>query len=215
MFKNTPKQDRTNVRTATGLERKYNFGNQSEKVESAMQSAEQASSNLSELENSAKSQFKELNEFKNSADAQISTLNEFKASAEEQLAELNSGVRNCVQTWVYSREPSLSNAPANEWLTDDEKNEHIGDFYFDTVAKKFYVFINTGNSYAWVYAIGSEELYNITFYDSDEVVIATYSIKQGDSIKPPIENVNWVDEHLNPVTFPFTPTADTIFYLWN
>lgn len=187
MLKNTPKQDRANVRTATGLERKYNLGSQSEKAETAKQSAERTSIGLTE----------------------------FKSSAEEQIAGLTSKLKKYVQTWVHSGVPSLSNMPASEWLTEDKRAEHSGDFYYNTGTGKLYVFNNAADTYAWTPVTADKELYNITFYDSDSTVIATYLIKPGDSIKSPIENAIWNDTFSNMMIFPFTPTGDTDFYLWN
>lgn len=58
-------------------------------------------------------------------------------------------------------------------------------------------------------AIKETESYNVTFYSEDGIVIASYIIKEGDAINPPITDVNWEDGNGEKVTFPYTPTEDS------
>ena len=36
-----------------------------------------------------------------------------------------------INTWTGAPAPTLSNYPANEWLTDTEMSKHVGDLYYD------------------------------------------------------------------------------------
>ena len=53
------------------------------------------------------------------------------------------------------------------------------------------------------------------FYDENNVVIAGYTIAQGDAINPPVADVNFVDSNGASVTFPYIPTSDTKLYISN
>lgn len=64
------------------------------------------------------------------------------------------------------------------------------------------------------YDLASKKTNLVTFYDESKVVIASYTIKQGDKLKPPITNVDWVNSRGVKVTFPYTPTSDTNLYIY-
>jgi hypothetical protein len=62
------------------------------------------------------------------------------------------------------------------------------------------------------YDLASKKTNLVTFYDESKVVISSYTIKQGDKIKPPID-ATWVNSRGVKVTFPYTPTSDTNLYI--
>lgn len=53
-----------------------------------------------------------------------------------------------INTWTGTPAPTLSNYPANEWLTDTEMSKHVGDLYYDGNSHA-YRFRNDGKGYYW------------------------------------------------------------------
>ena len=53
-----------------------------------------------------------------------------------------------INTWTGTPAPTLSNYPANEWLTDTEMSKHVGDLYYDGDSHT-YRFRNDGKGYYW------------------------------------------------------------------
>lgn len=53
-----------------------------------------------------------------------------------------------INTWTGTPVPTLSNYPANEWLTDTEMSKHVGDLYYDGDSHA-YRFRNDGKGYYW------------------------------------------------------------------
>lgn len=116
------------VRTAQDLERKYNFNLMEE-------SNKKNAENITSLN-------KDLQDFT----TQITT----------DIEDLQNQVDGNITSWFESGVPSLSNYPTNEWATDEEKNNHLGDLYYDQ---------NTGYSYRFTFING---IYNwIKLTDSD------------------------------------------------
>lgn len=63
---------------------------------------------------------------------------------------------------------------------------------------------------------GLENGYDVMFYDENNEGLAFYSIKQGHTINPPVYNCkNWQNTDGGVITFPYTPSADAIFYANN
>ena len=54
-----------------------------------------------------------------------------------------------ISTWFFIGVPTLSTEPANEWTTDTEKNNHIGDLYYDKSNGNTYQFIYANEEYSW------------------------------------------------------------------
>ena len=121
------KQDRAGVRTAQDLERKYNF--------SSMQKAAELS-----VEGINKT-----NE----------TLDQFIRETTEHIYNLQEELDGKVTTYYYSGEPSLSNAPTNEW-TEAEYENHIGDLYYDKETGHTYTFQATEGKYGWVQIVDTD-----------------------------------------------------------
>ena len=121
------KQDRAGVRTAQDLERKYNF--------SSMQKAAELS-----VEGINKT-----NE----------TLDQFIRETTENINNLQEELDGKVTTYYYSGEPSLSNAPTNEW-TEAEYENHIGDLYYDKETGYTYTFQATEGKYGWVQIVDTD-----------------------------------------------------------
>ena len=54
-----------------------------------------------------------------------------------------------IETWFGEEAPTLSNAPAKDWSSNTEKDNHLGDIYYDTVSGYGYRFSKTGSTYSW------------------------------------------------------------------
>lgn len=55
-----------------------------------------------------------------------------------------------IETWFYATAPTTSNAPASSWTTDNLKEMHLRDIYFDTNSGKSYRWAKEGTTYKWV-----------------------------------------------------------------
>ena len=89
------KQDRQGVRTPQDVERKYLLS-------------------LVGLEKAVKNNEDGLNKTQKS-------LEEFVTSTLGSIEELQSQIDGNITTWFYSGVPTLSNLPASEWTTDNQK----------------------------------------------------------------------------------------------
>ncbi len=54
-----------------------------------------------------------------------------------------------ISTWFFTGIPTISNTPASEWTTDEDKNNHIGDLYYDKANGNTYQFIYANETYEW------------------------------------------------------------------
>jgi hypothetical protein len=76
--------------------------------------------------------------------------------------DLQKQIDGAIETWFMTGVPTLQNAPANEWTTDDEKDKHIGDLYYDKT---------TGHGYRFMYD-DEEEVYLWTILTDEDVTEA-------------------------------------------
>lgn len=76
-------------------------------------------------------------------------LNNFVISTVGSIADLKKEIDGKVTTWYYSGEPKLTNEPANEWTTDEDKEAHTGDLYYDKATGYTYIFQNIEDTYQW------------------------------------------------------------------
>lgn len=65
------------------------------------------------------------------------------------IAELQNQVDGAIETWFYDGVPTLENAPAISWKTDNDKKIHLGDLYYDNKTGKAYRFAQDSNTYKW------------------------------------------------------------------
>lgn len=65
------------------------------------------------------------------------------------IAELQNQVDGAIETWFYDGVPTLENAPAISWKTDNDKKIHLGDLYYNNKTGKAYRFAKDGNTYKW------------------------------------------------------------------
>ena len=119
------------VRTAQDLERKYDLAG------------------IEKLKQDYNSQNQEIKEVNNE-------LKDFVSSVTETIGELQDQVDGNITTWFYSGVPTLQNEPASSWSTDEEKNNHLGDLYYDKETGYAYRFSLENNTYSWIKLIDSD-----------------------------------------------------------
>lgn len=119
------KQDMSGVRTAQDLERKYDLGS----IGQLKKNYELQKNSLTKVENE---------------------LNEFAKSTTKDIEELKNQVDGNITTWFSSGIPTIENYPANEWITDNDKNNHLGDLYYDNDTGKAYRFTKQDDDFFWI-----------------------------------------------------------------
>lgn len=117
-------RDKSGALTIEQLKRQYNLDNKK-----TLEAIEQQSNNLIKVEN-------ELNQY-----IDITT---------EQLELIQDQVDGNITTWFFSGVPTLQNNPAIEWNTTEEKNNHLGDLYYDSNTGYAYRFAYESDTYLWL-----------------------------------------------------------------
>ena len=67
----------------------------------------------------------------------------------KKIGELQNQVDGAIETWFYDGVPTLENAPAISWKTDNDKKIHLGDLYYNNKTGKAYRFAKDSNTYKW------------------------------------------------------------------
>jgi hypothetical protein len=126
------KQDTNGVRTAQDLERKYDF------------------SSLGKLNKNYELQKENLTKVEKE-------LNNFLKQITKNIVELQDQVDGNITAWFFSGVPFPSkdnleekNSPSSEWNDDDDKNNHLGDLYYDKDTGCVYKWSYEDNNYLWV-----------------------------------------------------------------
>ena len=96
------------------------------------------------------------NTAQSTADSALSKANEasgeladFTESVTSDLSDLQSQIDGSIATWFYAGTPTLTNEPAVNWTTTEEKNQHLGDLYYDTNNGYAWRFMVQNGSYSW------------------------------------------------------------------
>ena len=63
--------------------------------------------------------------------------------------DLQTQIDGSITTWFYGYVPTLVNAPANTWATTEDKNNHLGDLFYDTATGYVRRFALIG-TYQWI-----------------------------------------------------------------
>lgn len=82
---------------------------------------------------------------------QDTTLEDFATAVVGDLESLQQQIDGSIETWFYGYVPTLNNAPASSWTTAADKNNHLGDLFYDTTTGYAYRFANTGTEQSPVY----------------------------------------------------------------
>ncbi|MCW4076018.1 hypothetical protein [Segatella copri] len=72
------------------------------------------------------------------------------------ITDLQNQIDGAIETWFYDGVPTLSNAPAIGWTTDNDKKTHLGDLYYDNKTGKAYRFAKDGSTYKWIIITDTE-----------------------------------------------------------
>ena len=101
------------------------------------------------LEN-LKSDRKTIQAIKENANNTNNLLNNFIEATLSDLQSLQDQVDGNIATWFFSGVPTLENLPAMDWTTDEDKNNHLGDLYYDKDTGYAYRFTLDNNVYSWI-----------------------------------------------------------------
>lgn len=63
--------------------------------------------------------------------------------------DLQNQIDGNITTWFYAVDPTTSNPPASSWTTTDEKNNHLGDLYYNTESGYAWRWMKTNNVFSW------------------------------------------------------------------
>ena len=121
------KQDYNGVRTAQDLERKYDFTNL-EKVNEINNNIIQANKTM--LTSNMNTELKLF------VEAVTKYMEDYSVDGN-------------ITTYYFSGIPSLNNLPTSEWITDEEKNNHIWDLYYNKETGYVYMFTYDDGTYQW------------------------------------------------------------------
>ena len=75
-------------------------------------------------------------------------LNQAGESYDTIIDSIQNAIDGNIETWFGEEEPTLSNEPAVNWTTDEDKNSHLGDLYYSD-AGVAYRFQMEGANYVW------------------------------------------------------------------
>lgn len=78
------------------------------------------------------------------------TLEEFMIATLGSIEDLQSQLDGNITTWFFSGVPSLENQPANEWTTNEMRDSHLGDLYYDQDTGYAYRFVYNEGQYKWL-----------------------------------------------------------------
>ena len=114
------------VRTAAELERKYNLSGTLSNIDRRIK---ETSASLVSTQNSVAN---------------------FVTQVTEDLEDLQEQIDGNITSWFYPGEPTLSNAPAVDWTTTQDKDRHLGDLYYDQQTGYAYRFVVNEGVYSWL-----------------------------------------------------------------
>lgn len=77
-------------------------------------------------------------------------LKDFIDATTKDIENIQSQVDGNITTWFFSGVPTSETEPANEWLTGKDKNNHLGDLYYDQDTGYAYRFALENNEYKWL-----------------------------------------------------------------
>lgn len=92
---------------------------------------------------------RKINENKQGLDKTENILYNFIESTLKGLNNVENQVDGKISTWFFNGIPELTTTPASNWETDEDKNSHIGDLYYDKLGGNTYQFILSNEEYSW------------------------------------------------------------------
>jgi hypothetical protein len=131
-------------------------GQQSKKIQTLNAAINKSLDSVSELSTDVKSAAKDadkaMDEAKKAYDASsdnAKSLTDAVTRIDSDIENLQKQVDGSIETWFYGEVPTLTNEPAKDWSTDEDKNKHLGDLYYDTSTGYCYRWQNQNGIYSW------------------------------------------------------------------
>lgn len=90
------------------------------------------------------------------ADSALKGAKENAAQMAQMVLDFNGDIKNLqdqidgnIATWFYDVDPDMSLPPVTDWDTDEKKDAHLGDIYYNTVKGYAWRFMKSGSTYSW------------------------------------------------------------------
>ncbi len=83
------------------------------------------------------------------AEANTTDLANAVSKFDKDVSDLQTQIDGSIQTWFYDGEPSATTEPESEWTSDEVKNTHLGDLYYDNETGFCYRYLVTDGVYSW------------------------------------------------------------------
>lgn len=115
------KQDMQGVRSPTDIERKYDLAGITKAVRNSEEGINKTNASLEKFVNATLQSFQMI---ENQLDGNVTT-------------------------HFYKGMPTLENAPAVDWTTEEERSNHVGDLYYDKDTGRVYEFVTEEELYRW------------------------------------------------------------------
>ena len=90
------------------------------------------------------------------ADSALKGTKENAAQMAQMVIDFNGDIENLqdqidgnIATWFYDVDPAMNLPPVADWDTDEKKDAHLGDIYYNTVKGYAWRFMKSGSTYSW------------------------------------------------------------------
>lgn len=87
----------------------------------------------------------QINQIISTQNSQSETINNIQSGLDDLVEQIDSNITYYKGDYV----PTLDNEPASEWTTDELKNNHLGDLFYNTETGFAYRFVKDGVVYKW------------------------------------------------------------------
>jgi hypothetical protein len=105
---------------------------------------------LNSIKKSSKKTYQKIENLENGLQSTNTLINNFiDVTYRDDIENLQNQIDGAITTWFFNGVPTLSNQPAVEWTTDEEKANHLGDLYYDQNTGYAYRFAYIDNAYTW------------------------------------------------------------------
>ncbi len=106
--------------------------------------------------NRAKTAQKTADQAQTVADSALKGTKENATQMAQMVIDFNGDIENLqdqidgnISTWFYDVDPAMDLPPVTDWDTDEKKDAHLGDIYYNTVKGYAWRFMKSGSTYSW------------------------------------------------------------------
>lgn len=106
--------------------------------------------------NRAKTAQKTADQAQVAANSALKGTKENAAQMAQMVIDFNGDIENLqdqidgnIATWFYDVDPDMGLPPVTDWDTDEKKDAHLGDIYYNTVKGYAWRFMKSGSTYSW------------------------------------------------------------------